>query len=211
MRAPKATATWTWVVEHAEGSDVVEVGCATAASVAEVLKNRDLLYLDGVDVDWFQYGSGHTGYRSRILYCSGLTPTALATRVRNSRPTGQPEAYPESLVLNGPGNWIASDGSKRGEVGLVMVTVDVATEDTMVELSVHHDIWAENDFLGRPHPEVHRGNAPRLAQALRDLEATLGAAAEVGEPTYFGTASDHGVQAPRSGSAGGGLDVTDRL
>lgn len=86
-----------------------------------------------------------------------------------------------------------------------------ATWTWVVELSVHHDIWAENDFFGRPHPEVHRNNAPRLAQALRDLEATLEEETEAGEPTYFGTAFNYGVEAPRGGAADGGLDVTDRL
>lgn len=211
MRSPKATATWTWVVEHDEGTEGLEVGCTTAISAAEVLQNRDLLYLDSVDVDWFQYGVGHTGYRSRILYCRDLTAAALADRVRDSRPTGRSEAYPESLALLGPGNWVTPVGRKRGEPELVSVSVDVATEDTMVELSVYHDIWAENNFFGHPHPEIHNGNAPRLAQALRDLGTLLGVEAEVGEPTYFGTALDYGVEAPRGGSAGGGLDVTDRL
>ncbi len=210
MRSPKATATWTWVVEHDEGSDGLEVGCTTAVSVAKALRGCDLLYLDCVDVDWFQYGAGHTGYRSRILHCSDVTAGALADKVREARPMGRPEAYPESLLLIGPGNWITPEGRKRGEPELLGVSIDVATEDTMVELSVYHDIWAENDFFGRPHPEVHDRNAPRLRKVLTDLEALLGET-EIGEPTYFGTAIDDGVAAPRGGSVGGGLDVTDRL
>ena len=211
MRSPKATATWTWVVEHDEGSNALEVGCTTAMSIAQVLQDSDLLYLDSVDVDWFQFGTGHTGYRSRILHCRELTPTALADRVRGSQPVSRPESYPETLLLLGPGNWITPDGSRRGEPELVSVSVDVATEDTMVELSVHHDIWAENDFFGRPPPEVHDGNAPRLTRALRALEAKLGSEAEKGEPTYFGTAFHYGVAAPRGGSKITGLDVTERL
>ncbi|QUX26895.1 hypothetical protein KGD83_16125 [Nocardiopsis akebiae] len=211
MRSPKATATWTWVVEHDEGLNGLESGCTTAMTVAKALQEHDLLYLDSVDVDWFQYASGHTGFRSRVLHCRGLTTAALANRVRDSRPAGRPEAYPETLFLIGPGNWIAPGGRKRGEPELVGVSVDIAAEDTMVEVSVYHDIWAENDFFGRPHSEVHDGNAPRLSQALRGLAAVLGGEAEAGEPTYFGTAINYGVAAPRGGVADGGLDVTDRL
>ncbi|MFD3688593.1 hypothetical protein ACFWTE_27670 [Nocardiopsis sp. NPDC058631] len=198
------------MVEHNEGSNALEVGCTAATSIAQVLQASDLLYLDSVDVEWFRYGIGHTGYRSRILHCRELTAAALADRVRGSQPVSRPEAHPETLLLLGPGNWITSDGSRRGEPELVSVSVDVADEDTMVELSVHHDIWAENGFFGRPHPEVHDGNAPRLARALRALEVMLGSETEKGEATYFGTAFHYGVAAPRGGSEMTGLDVTDR-
>lgn len=93
-RSPRATATWTWVVEHTEGSDGLEVGCATAMSVAGVLQDRDLLYLDSVTVDWFQYGAGHTGHRSRLLHCRDLTAPALVVRIHDSRLAGEQESCP---------------------------------------------------------------------------------------------------------------------
>ncbi|WP_234320889.1 hypothetical protein [Streptomyces katrae] len=64
------------------------------------------------------------------------------------------------------------------------------------ELSVYHDVWGPCDFRGQPHPTVRARNAPRLAAALRELDALLGVGAEPGEPTHFGQAEGHGLKAP---------------
>ncbi|GCB49402.1 hypothetical protein SNL152K_6737 [Streptomyces sp. NL15-2K] len=57
---------------------------------------------------------------------------------------------------------------------------------------------------------MHGQNAPRLAAALNELEELLGAAAEPGEPTYFGRAVGYGVMEPEVVD-GRGPDLTDQF
>ncbi|MFH9014095.1 hypothetical protein ACH4C6_22275 [Streptomyces sp. NPDC017943] len=78
------------------------------------------------------------------------------------------------------------------------------------EISVFHDVWGPFDFRGDPHPAVYQQNAPRLAAALRDLEALLGVPPEPGESTGFGKAVGYGVDEPIV-LDGRGPDLTDRL
>lgn len=79
------------------------------------------------------------------------------------------------------------------------------------KISVHHDIWKWFDFTGRPHPEVYNRNAPRLAEALRELNSVLGVELEPGEPTYYGTPAESGIVTPDPDENGMGLDVTDLM
>ncbi|GGU29420.1 hypothetical protein [Streptomyces lavendofoliae] len=79
------------------------------------------------------------------------------------------------------------------------------------ELSVHHDIWGWYDFSGRPHPDVYRHNAPRLAAAIKELSSVLGLPPEPGEPTYFGSATPDGLATPDAYDDGMGPDLTSRL
>ncbi|MBV2362286.1 hypothetical protein [Streptomonospora nanhaiensis] len=79
-----------------------------------------------------------------------------------------------------------------------------------VEVCVFHDIWAERDFFGTPHPEVHERNAPRLAAGLRAVEQALGFPGTPGGPTFFGTPYNYGVSA-HVGEDGTGVDVSDHL
>lgn len=107
-----------------------------------------------------------------LLWWSGFT-TRVSQVSRSPAPDPAPP-WPRKLIT--------PHENRRGESGLIGVATDVATEDTVVELSLHHDIWAEDGFFGRPHPEIHKNNAPRLAQAWSELEAAPGKEAEAGTP-----------------------------
>lgn len=101
-------------------------------------------------------------------------------------------------------------GAQHHEYGLVELMVSSEPLGLSADVSVFHDIWGPFDFHGTPHPEVHRQNAPRLAAALKELEALLGVVAELGEPTYFGRTDGYGVGAPDV-EDGRGPDLTDQL
>lgn len=45
-------------------------------------------------------------------------------------------------------------------------------------VSTWTDVWMRHTLLGKPQPQVHAKNAPRLEQALRDLEAFMGEAGD---------------------------------
>ncbi|MFE7704446.1 hypothetical protein ACFU6I_01275 [Streptomyces sp. NPDC057486] len=79
------------------------------------------------------------------------------------------------------------------------------------EPAVYHDIWSWFDLSGRPHPEVHNRNAPRLADALREITSAFGVEPEPGEPTHFGHTVGFGVSTPDADDNGMGLDLTDHL
>ncbi|MDA0563781.1 hypothetical protein LG943_05485 [Streptomonospora sp. S1-112] len=209
-RSLKRTATWTWVVEHDEGADGFAAGAPVVVNVARALGETGVFTVEDVETQWFQDGVGYLGIRTRLSGAAGLTPEDLVRRVWHTRPAAHEHAQPTILELRGTGYWIAADGTRRGEPDLFGVSFNVVDEDTMVELGVHHDIWAENDFAGRPHPEVHRRNAPRLEAVLLAVERALGVETEPDGATFLGTSFNYGVRAP-SGANGRPLDVTERL
>ncbi|MFE6307463.1 hypothetical protein [Nocardiopsis sp. NPDC057823] len=211
MRAPVPVASWSWTLEGPEGTDGLTAGAPAVLKVSDILQAHDLLYLQKIEVDWFEFGIGNTGFRSTILHCQDMTTEKLKEKTLESQPRSRPNSYPETLRIIGPGNWITPEGKKRGEPELLVASIDIATEDTQVEVSVYHDIWASNDFFGNPHHETYNANAPRLERALENIEKILGVEAEAGDPTYFGTSLRHGVESPRGGVSKSGLDVTDRL
>ena len=62
-----------------------------------------------------------------------------------------------------------------------------------VSLETFSDAWMLYGLKGRAQPTVHAANAPRLTAALRDLSEALASETEPEDPTYFGAATEIGV------------------
>ncbi|MEU4355302.1 hypothetical protein [Streptomyces virginiae] len=192
MRAPKESGSWTWILDDPTGSGP-GFGLATAARMSAVLTKHDLLELHSVEWDWSHAGRGGLAGSSRLsVSAKSLASPACPGWLR----ARHPQARISSITLLGDGAWFDAAGERHREHRLVDLYVALDETDIWVELSVHHDVWAQCDFRGVPQPLIHANNAPRLAAALQELEQVLGAEAEPGEATYYGRAEGYGLAAP---------------
>lgn len=209
MRAPRECASWFWDLED-YAPPGLRSALVTAARMTAVLRKHDLLEPHHVEWPWFIPGAGGAPAMTRLQLTGPIDAEEVFQRIQGMRPVGFPEAVEGDVLVAGTGAWFDAEGTPRREHRLVELTVSPEHLGLSAEVSVFHDIWGPFDFRGEPHPEVHRQNAPRLAAALRELEALLGVAPEPGEPTNFGRAAGYGVDEPVV-MDGRGPDLTDQL
>lgn len=210
MRAPQASGSWFWDLE-----DVTQPGLEsaldTAARISSALQEYELLEPSSLEWSWFEVGKGGLGIHSRLDVTGiPLDDKAVGKEVLSCRPIGHPRAEMSAINVVGAGSWFDEKGNRHRELRLVELSISPDSIGPSVELSVHHDIWSDCDFQGKPHPDVYSNNAPRLAAALRNLDELLGIAAEPGEATYFGVAEGFGLRATDI-IDGMGPDLTDLL
>ncbi|MCX5341815.1 hypothetical protein [Streptomyces atratus] len=210
MCAPRSCGSWYWDLE-----DVFAPGLESALKIAEkmveVLSRFDLLTPTRLEYNWYTPGSGGIGVGSRLLLTEPLGDPNLPGRVLGSRPVAFEGARASHLRVVGTGAWVDAQGMFRKESRLVEVSVAPDSIGAWAELAVYHDIWSWFDFSGRPHPEVYNRNAPRLADALREITSVFGVEPEPGEPTYFGHAVGFGISTPDADDDGLGPNLTDHL
>ncbi|MER5812498.1 hypothetical protein ABT143_30665 [Streptomyces sp. NPDC002033] len=210
MRAPKESGSWFWDLDEVSEPGL-EPALATAARMTAVLSAHGLLEPHALKWSWFEVGKGGLGIDSGLsLLRRSLTDEKTADEIRACRPVGHPGAEMTGFVVIGSGTWFDAEGVARTEERLVELLVSPDSIGPSAELSVHHDVWGTCDFRGNPHPAVYARNAPRLAAALRELDALLGVEAEPGEPTYFGVSQAYGVQEAELVD-GRGPDLTDLM
>ncbi|MFI0779476.1 hypothetical protein [Streptomyces sp. NPDC021212] len=209
-RAPKKCGSWFWDLEDIAPPGL-ESALAVAAKMTAVLQKFDLLSPVKLEYSWSVLDSGFTGVMSTLFVFTPLDDPGLPGKVLGSRPAAFPEAEVDDLHVVGWGTWFDGGGKAHKEPRLVDLAVSTAPFGPTATLAVHHDIWSWFDFSGRPHPEVHRRNAPRLEAALRELNSTLGVTPELGDPTYFGGATEWGIGTPDAFEDGMGADLTDKL
>ncbi|WP_199791392.1 hypothetical protein [Streptomyces sp. 142MFCol3.1] len=210
MRAPRECGSWFWDLDEVAAPGL-ESALAMAARMADVLGKHELLTPHRLEYDWYVLDSGGIDITTSLALTVPLGDPRLPERVLRSRPSGFPDAEVDDIHVVGTGTWIDSQGKTHREPRLVDLSVSPAPVGLSAELAVHHDVWGWFDFAGRPHPDVHQHNAPRLAAALQDLNSSLGVKGEPGEVTYFGFATELGIGTPDALDDGSGPDVTDRL
>ncbi|MFD7130482.1 hypothetical protein [Streptomyces sp. NPDC059894] len=210
MRAPRECASWFWDL-YDFGAPGLESALSLAARTSEVLIRHELLVPVRLSYVWSVAGTGTTGVTTTLdLAARSLGDPGLPARVRGSRPAAHLTADISDVSVLGTGTWIDAEDRPRNEYRLVDLSFSTAPTGLSAELSVHHDIWGRYDFAGRPHPEIHLRNAPRLTAALKDLTAMFGTPPEPGERTYFGMATVEGVADPDADENGMGPDLTGR-
>ncbi|MEU5048291.1 hypothetical protein [Streptomyces sp. NPDC021096] len=210
MRAPRECGSWFWDLEEV-AEPGLESALATAARMTDVLARHGLLTPHRLEYDWYVLDHGGIDIRTNIALTVPLGDPRLPERVLASRPAGFPNAEVYDVNIVGTGTWVDATGKSRREPRLVDLSLSPVPVGLSAELSVHHDIWGELDFAGKPHPDVHRQNAPRLTAALQELNSMLGVTAQPGEATYFGFATQLGIGTPETLDDGTGPDVTDKL
>ncbi|MDG4856784.1 hypothetical protein P8605_01145 [Streptomyces sp. T-3] len=210
LRAPKECGSWFWDLEGATPSGTVPA-LRVAANVTQVLQRHQLLTPQKIEYDWYVPGSGYTGVMSTLLVFTPLDDAGLPDKVLGSRPSAFPAAEIQEIRVIGSGKWIDADGDAHTEPQLVDLSVTTDEFGPMASVSVHHDVWSWFDFSGRPHPQVQRNNAPRLSEALFELNSLLGIEAETGESTYFGSAVGFGISTPDADENGLGPNLTKKL
>ncbi|MFI2430766.1 hypothetical protein [Streptomyces sp. NPDC018693] len=211
MRAPRERGSWYWDLDSfAEPG--LESALSVAAHMCDVLARLELLTPLQIEYGWSVLGAGTTGITSTLVLAkTPLGDPRLPERVRGSRPAAHPAAIITDFNVLGSGTWIDAGGQSLTEYRLLDLSLWTAPSGLSAELSVHHDIWSRYDFAGRPHPEIHRNNAPRLAAALADLTELLGMLPEPGERTFFGASTVEGVANSEPDENGLGPDVSSRL
>ncbi|MBA0053982.1 hypothetical protein E0L36_24960 [Streptomyces sp. AJS327] len=209
MRSPRECAAWVWELE--ESGATVGSALAAASRVVGVLADHRLLEAREVECDWFEPGTGGLAIRTTLGLALPLGDPSFVSRVVGSRPVGFPLAEVGDVRIIGSGVWIDGGGAERREPRLLDLELSPDPTGLGVELSVHHDIWQSHDFSGVPHPDLWQRNAPRLADAVRAVEAELGGRATPGEPTRFGVAEGYGVAAPDLEPDGSGPNLLDLM
>ncbi|MEU9036491.1 hypothetical protein AB0D45_16520 [Streptomyces sp. NPDC048352] len=90
-------------------------------------------------------------------------------------------------------------GTRDGEAGgpeerTFLLSASAFEGFVTVELITYSDIWMSHDLRGRAQPDVYAANAPRLSAALQGLAEALGSETDPEDPTYFGKATETGVE-----------------
>ncbi|AVH21995.1 hypothetical protein [Nocardia cyriacigeorgica] len=209
LRAPAFSFVWTWWPTG------VGRGVAAQFELAERLAScadrHGLLSVQRVSCRWLVEGRIVPGAQSSVAVAADLTDPAVPARLEAARPAEVPDhATIGAITVTGPGTRFDAACSPHSDDDLVRMGVDLTGSEPIVDLEVHHDIWLTHDFHGRPQPEVHRGNAPRLAATLADFDAVLGVAVEPGPPSNFGTPQPRGIEPPLDDD-GAPMDVTEWL
>ncbi|MBB5933928.1 hypothetical protein [Streptomyces zagrosensis] len=209
-RAPESCGAWIWELEEYAPAGLGNA-LLVAAEVASVLERRRLHKASALRFDWYAKEGGGTGFASQLSLRTPLSDRRLTQRIRDAQPVGVPEAEVGDITVLGSGEWLDEQGVPHSEVNLISLITSPDPTGLAIELAVCHDVWMQNDFRGRPHPELYQRNAPRLAAALEELDTVLGVTAFPGEPTYFGIAEGHGIAMPDLDKDGFGPDLTDKL
>ncbi|MGJ5762887.1 hypothetical protein [Streptomyces galbus] len=212
MRATTAVARWTWGRDLG-GDSGAEAGvgpCLRKLFTAhEVLgRHRLMVGIPKVSVSVHEAGERNSYlFRGEIeLRAVGSpleTAQEAAQRVHEAMSPGETGSV--YAHIDGPGD-VALGDAYRSEPGLFRLGGSALLGYVGVDLVTRTDFWLPYDLKGRPQPQVHAANAPRLSAALRDLAEALDSDTDPDDPTSFARPNETGAE-NFLGEDGNALDV----
>lgn len=114
----------------------------------------------------------------------------LAREVREALRPGRTGSVDAHVICSG-----MRDGEGSGlEEGMFLLGASAFDGFVTVELVTYSDIWMSHDLRGNAQPTLHDANAPRLTAALQGLAEVLDSETDPEDPTYFGKATETGVE-----------------
>lgn len=209
LRAPAFSFVWTWwPVGVGRG---VAAQFELAQGLTACTERHGVLSASRVSCRWLVDGRIVPGAHTSVAVAGGLADPELPALLESARPADLPgQARIGDITVTGPGTRLDAAGIPHIQDDLMRLGIDLTGTEPMVDLEVYHDIWLTHDFRGRPQPQVHHGNAPRLAATLADFDALLDVAAEPGPPSTFGTPRPRVIEPPLDDD-GEPMDVSEWL
>lgn len=195
MITSSPVARWTWNSTAVTGDEIAD--CVGAAlSVLYVLgANRLSGPVRRISVEVGRYGAPRSPLHSGTFELQGSSLDENARRIVEEVREATPRGPIGTVVtrLECPGRWFGADGAERRETRMFDCGVLATDTFVTVDLATYGDCWLPHDLTGRPQPEVHQANAPRLAAALDALAALLRDPTEPDGPTRYGVPTPTGV------------------
>jgi hypothetical protein len=171
----RPSGVWHWQLDDPDCS--LPHALDVAARMTAVLERHDLLRPTTIGWMWYPEGAHSPTHSTRpVTGAADVTDLMLLASDPATLARVHSGAPPVSVSVDGPGSWFAADGTAVSDR---LVELTLYTAVSMASgLAVYHDMWMPADFAGRPHPQVHARNAPRLTAALRELNQLLKVDAE---------------------------------
>lgn len=160
---------------------------SSCVGAAAVLAQHELLRVERVRLDtWLSPGTGTRVDQAPLEFSVPPgTPAGDLTELAWSAVSQVEGAlYPATIELGGSGI-LVDDGGRRVERNDVAWIEGRLHVSCVVAIATQHDAWLPCSLFGRPQPEVHARNAPRLEAALSGIEARVGARARSEPETNF--------------------------
>ncbi|MGW1643231.1 hypothetical protein [Streptomyces lavendulae] len=118
------------------------------------------------------------------------TAELLARQIRQAVRPGRIGSIDAQAICSG-----MRDGETTGlETGMFLLGASAFDGFVTIELITYSDIWMSHNLKGHPQPTLRDANAPRLSAALLELAEVLDSETDPEEPTYFGKATETGVE-----------------
>lgn len=200
MEATTTVARWTWGRDLADAPDV-ESG--VGACLRELLtaygvlrRHRLMVGIPRMSVSVHEVGKKNSYlFRGDVQISAAAAPAETARdaalRVHEAMRPG--EIGSVYAHIDSPGDVLLGD-AYRSEPGLFRVGSSALLGYVSVDLATRTDFWLPYDLKGRPQPEVHASNAPRLSAALRDLSQALDSDTDPDDPTNFAKPHEAGAE-----------------
>ncbi|MBA5226011.1 hypothetical protein [Streptomyces griseoaurantiacus] len=197
MIATTPVARWAWGRDDDTGDDLTRCLRDALAALAVLARHQFASQVGELRVSVKEAGVANTYlFRGDIPVRAGGSSLRedldrVADQVRGAMSSGEIGAVDVSVTCGGP---VATAHGQELVERLFLLGASAFAEFVTVDLLTYTDAWLPYDLKGRPQPEVHLANAPRLAAVLHDLAETLGSETEPDDPTYFAKPSETGAE-----------------
>ncbi|MFE1431883.1 hypothetical protein ACFW5G_05710 [Streptomyces griseoaurantiacus] len=195
--ATTPVARWAWGRDDDSADDVTRCLRDALAALSVLARHRFVPSAVDLRVSVREAGkSNNYLYRGDIAVPTdagghGQALARVVDRVRAAMSAGEVGAVDASATCKGP--VATGHGEEQGE-DLFLLGASAFAGFVSVDLTTFTDVWLPFDLKGRPQPEVHAANGPRLAAALRELAEVLGSETDPDDPTYFARPTEDGAE-----------------